>query len=533
MPPSGPVESVQRDRHPLPVPLPRQGPASADGAHGAAKPAGPPADGGMVSAMVTARSPKTHHHNGSARDDGPASRAAVFVDLDRTLLRGASGLVLSAAMHAEGLFDGRPSLPGERILYGLYDLMGESLAFMAMVRAAPRFTRGWSVDAVCRAGELAAPELADLVQPYAPGVLAGHRDEGHLLVLTTTTPADLITPFAGLLGFDHVLATRYSRADGRYTGGIDGEFVWSSGKLAAVRRWAGDSKVDLSTSHAYSDSVFDLPLLRAVGRPHAVNPDRRLHAVARLQHWPVERWDRPPGVPKVGGLEPYDMLRPLLRPALFPYARFDIDGVTRIPVRGPAILAANPRSYFDVVALAMVAARLGRPVRFLAKRELFDAPVIGQLARALGGIPVDRGSRSDTPLREARRALEAGEVVVILPQGTIPRGKKFFDLVLQGKSGTARLAAMTGAPVLPVGVWGTEAVWPRSARLPEVANLLHPPTVRVRVGKPVLLGLADATADTEAIMSAIVTQLPTEALRAHVPTAEELARTFPPDHAET
>jgi len=107
--------------------------------------------------MVTARSPKTHHHNGngSARGDAPGSRAAVFVDLDRTLLRGASGLVLSAAMHVEGLFEGRRSLPGERIVYGLYDLMGESLAFMAMVRLAPRFVRGWPVEAVCRAGELA------------------------------------------------------------------------------------------------------------------------------------------------------------------------------------------------------------------------------------------------------------------------------------------------------------------------------------------------------------------------------------------
>jgi len=489
----------------------------------------------MVSAMVTARSPKTHHHNGngSARGDAPGSRAAVFVDLDRTLLRGASGLVLSAAMHVEGLFEGRRSLPGERIVYGLYDLMGESLAFMAMVRAAPHFTRGWDVEAVCRAGALAAPELVELVQPYAPGVLAEHREAGHLVVLTTTTPSDLVAPFAGLLGFDHVLATRYGRHEGRYTGGIEGEFVWATGKLAAVRRWAQEAKVDLSRSHAYSDSVFDLPLLGAVGRPHAVNPDRRLHAVARLRRWPVERWDRPPGVPKVGGLEPYDMLRTLMRPAVFPYARFDIDGVARVPHRGPVILAANHRSYFDVVALAIVAARLGRPVRFLAKRELFDAPVVGQLARALGGIPVDRGSRSDIPLREARRALEAGEVVVILPQGTIPRGKKFFDTELRGKTGTARLAAMTGAPVLPVGLWGTEAVWARSSRLPDVTNLLHPPSVRVRVGKPVHLGLSDATVDTEAIMSAIMTQLPAEAQRPHEPTAEELARTFPPDHVDT
>ena len=372
--------------------------------------------------MVTARSPKTHLHNGNGSvPDVPASRVAVFVDLDRTLLRGASGLVLSAAMHAEGLFEGRRSLPGERLFYGFYDLMGESLAFMAMVRGRPAFHPGWPVEAVCRAGELAAPELVELVQPYAPGVLAEHREAGHLIVLTTTTPSDLITPFAGMLGFDHVLATRYGRDEGCYTGGIDGDFVWSTGKLAAVRRWAGESEVDLSSEpRLLRQRVRPARCSGAVGRPHAVNPDRRLNAVARLRRWPVERWDRPPGVPKVGGIEPYDVLRPLVRPAMFPYARFDIDGVARVPRRGPVILAANHRSYFDVVALAIVAARLGRPVRFLAKRELFDAPVVGQLARALGGIPVDRGSRSDTPLRDARRALEAGEVVVILPRGRSP-----------------------------------------------------------------------------------------------------------------
>jgi putative phosphoserine phosphatase/1-acylglycerol-3-phosphate O-acyltransferase len=69
--------------------------------------------------------------------------------------------------------------------------------------------------------------------------------------------------------------------------------------------------------------------------------------------------------------------------------------------------------------------------------------------------------------------------------------------------------------------------------VPNVTNLLHPPTVRVRVGKPVHLGLSDAAADTAAIMAAIMTQLPAEALRPHEPTAEELARTFPPDHVET
>ena len=165
------------------------------------------------------------------------------------------------------------------------------------------------------------------------------------------------------------------------------------------------------------------------------------------------------------------------------------------------LLAANHRSYFDVAAIGMVAARLGRPVRFLAKQEVFDAPVVGPLARSLGGIAVERGAGSSEPMRRAAAALRAGEVVIVLPQGTIPRGEAFFDPVLHGHTGAARLAARHGAPVIPIGLWGTERVWPRSSRLPVVTALPHPPRVTVTVGAPVALGLEDAVADTATLMA--------------------------------
>ena len=150
------------------------------------------------------------------------------------------------------------------------------------------------------------------------------------------------------------------------------------------------------------------------------------------------------------------------------------------------------------------------------------------MARAMGGIRVERGSGSDEPLVEAARALEAGEVVVIMPQGTIPRGRAFFDPVLQGRWGTARLAAETGAPVVPVGVWGTEQVWPRSSRLPNLLNITSPPRVSVTVGPAVPLGGEDPSEDTRRIMEAIVALLPPEAREAREPTPEELAMAMPP-----
>ncbi len=452
---------------------------------------------------------------------------AVFVDLDRTLIRSASGPVFHGAMVAEGVLPAGRHLPGERYLYGFYNSFGETVPFMGLARAAARMMRGRSADRVRAAGKAAVEDLIDLVQPWAIDCLAAHRADGRLLVLATTSPHDLVDPLAEALGFDDVIATRYQEVDGRYTGRLVGKFMWGKGKSDAAREWGADHGIDLTDCHAYSDSFFDVPLLGAVGHAHPLNADPRLAAVAIARRWPLEYWDRPPGVPSVVGLEPYHLIRPFIRPESFPYARFSVHGIEHIPAEGAVILASNHRSYFDVAALAIVAARLNRPVRFMGKQELFDAPVVGQLARALGGIPVDRGNGSGDPMARATAALRAGEVVIVLPQGTIPRGEKFFDTVLHGKTGAARLAADTGAPVIPIGLWGTEKVWPRAAKVPNVTNLRHPPRVTVSIGPPVALSHTDAVGDTATVMDAIVGLLPDEARQVHIPTDEELAATRP------
>jgi putative phosphoserine phosphatase/1-acylglycerol-3-phosphate O-acyltransferase len=459
-------------------------------------------------------------------------RSAAIFDLDRTLLAGASGPVLSRGLRTAGLVSGGP-LPGEALLYGLFNRVGESLPAMALTRQAVALARGRSRAAVEAAAVGVAEELAALVQPYGLRLLEEHRREGRPLVLATTTPYDLIRPFGELLGFDEVIATRYGvNADGTYDGTLNGPFVWSTGKLAAVRSWARRAEVDLGASWFYTDSVYDLPLLGAVGHPVAVNPDARLAVVATLRRWPILHLDVPPGVPKVPvlQLEPQALALQLARPELIPFARISVTGTEHVPATGPAILVGNHRSYFDATAMAVAVARTGRTVRFLGKKEVFDAPVVGQIARAMGGIRVERGSGSDEPLRHAAEALHAGQLVAIMPQGTIPRGPAFFDPVLKGRWGAARLAAMTKAPVIPVGLWGTERVWPRSSRLPHVWNVLDPPAVTVRVGAEVPLRHRSPEADTKRLMQAIVDLLPAEARERHEPTAEELARTNPPGY---
>jgi putative phosphoserine phosphatase/1-acylglycerol-3-phosphate O-acyltransferase len=459
------------------------------------------------------------------------NRGAAFFDLDRTLLRGASGEVFSDALRLAGLTS--RSIPGERFLYGVFNTIGETLPSMVLARQGVTLAKGRSQETVRAAAATVTDRLVELVQPFARTAIAAHHEAGRPVVLATTTPFDLVEPLGRALGLDDVIATRYAvGADGTYDGTLDGPFVWSAGKLAAVRSWAERHDVDLAESYAYSDSVYDTPLLEAVGNPFVVNPDPRMVLVAAARRWPTVNLDVSPGVVKVPvvGVELQELALRFARPAAYPYARFDIGGVENIPRRGGAILCANHRSYFDTAAVSVALARSGRTARFLGKKEVFDAPIVGQLAAAMGGIRVDRGTGSDEPLQAAADALAGGEMIVIMPQGTIPRGPAFFEPKLKGRWGAARLAQLAGVPVIPMGLWGTEHVWPRSSRLPNVLNLADPPTVRIRVGEPVELKGKSLDADTKRIMKAIRALLPDEARVARDPTPEELARTYPPGY---
>ncbi len=400
---------------------------------------------------------------------------------------------------------------------------------MALARQAANVAKGWRQTLVDEAAKSAAVVLLDLVQPRARAVIAEHRSEGRLLVLATTTPYDLVKPLADLLGFDDVVATRYGVADdGTYNGTIVGNFVWANGKLAAVRKWADERGVDLAEQLLLlRQRLRHASPLRGRSSRRSVNPDPGLRLVASARRWPTLHLDVPDGVPKFLGFEPQQVAMAFTRPEFVLYARFDIAGVERIPKRGPAIVVANHRSYFDITAMAMLFSKVGRPVRFLGKKEVFDVPVVGQVAKAFGGIRVDRGTGSDEPLKAAVAALDAGDLVAIMPQGTIPRGPAFFDPVLKGRWGAARLAHTTRVPVIPVGLWGTEQVWPRSARLPNMMNVTNPPTIRVRVGAAVELKYKNVDKDTERIMQAIMDLLPPEAHEYHEPTEQELRLTYP------
>ena len=140
-----------------------------------------------------------------------------------------------------------------------------------------------------------------------------------------------------------------------------------------------------------------------------------------------------------------------------------LEGLERVPPEGPVIIAGNHLSYLDPFAHGVFVVKAGRRPRFLAKQELFDAPFVGTVLRGAHQISVQRGAGDRSPIDEAARAVEQGEVVVIYPEGTTATTNEDFSPG-RGKTGAVRLSIATGIPILPVATWGGQFVWRKSGR---------------------------------------------------------------------
>ena len=170
------------------------------------------------------------------------------------------------------------------------------------------------------------------------------------------------------------------------------------------------------------------------------------------------------------------------------FTRVNIEGdLAAIPPTGGVLIAANHASNADPVLIgAFLNQRLGRPLNWLGKREVFEWPVLSWLARHGGVHPVDRGAADVEAFRSAMRILEAGHVLAVFPEGTrSPDGR-----LQVAKDGVAVLALRSGALVVPIGVGGSDKLWPKGRRIPRFV-----PSVTVRIGEPFRLAEALAAAD--------------------------------------
>jgi 1-acyl-sn-glycerol-3-phosphate acyltransferase len=167
----------------------------------------------------------------------------------------------------------------------------------------------------------------------------------------------------------------------------------------------------------------------------------------------------------------YRFLQICLRLTTPLYFRFQARGLENVPQRGPALFVVNHQSFLDPV---MVAIPLARPIRFLARDTLYRGPLIRAFLNQVYAIPVNRNSASSTTIRQAASQLQQGFLVGIFPEGTRSTDGQIGPL----KPGFIALVRRAEAPVIPVGLAGTGAAFPRGAWF------VRPKTCRVVFGTP-------------------------------------------------
>src|SRR4051812_9585632 len=200
--------------------------------------------------------------------------SAAFFDLDRTLMAGSSGIHWARAAQGAGLISRRrlAAWAWENVKFRL---RGSTDAATDAVKAQ---VVEMLTDAPVRDLQRMAPEvLAGVLPRLYPQMLRvahDHQDAGRRVYICTAASQEMADLMAHVLGFDGAVGSRSEIVDGRYTGRPAGPFAYREGKAELVRELAERDGLDLAVSYAYSDSESDLPMLRAVGHPVAVNPDR-------------------------------------------------------------------------------------------------------------------------------------------------------------------------------------------------------------------------------------------------------------------
>jgi HAD superfamily hydrolase (TIGR01490 family) len=220
-------------------------------------------------------------------------RAAAFFDLDKTLMAGSSGMHFGRAAYRTGMVSRRQLLAWatDHLRYRLRGTTDErAQALLAEVRD---LLTGVPEREIAR---MVPDLLAGILPRIYPDMLDevnAHIDAGRPTFIVSAAGDELVALLARVLGMAGGIGTSYEvDADGILTGNLDGPFIYGGGKVEAMRRFASEHDIHLEASWAYSDSVSDLPMLRAVGTPVAVNPDPELARIAAEEGWRVMRFEK-------------------------------------------------------------------------------------------------------------------------------------------------------------------------------------------------------------------------------------------------
>jgi HAD superfamily hydrolase (TIGR01490 family) len=218
--------------------------------------------------------------------------AAAFFDLDRTLISGSSAFSFGIAAWRNKLIP-TGELLSDAVNAFTFKLVGATDERSEAVRdRILHAVEGAQQSDLLALNEQIIPRILEKVRPESRGLIEMHHEAGRETWIVSASPIELVDPLAKALGMTGGIATRSEVRDGRYTGQLDGPFVYGEGKREAIQTLADERGYDLRLSYSYSDSASDLPMMEMVGHPVAVNPDRPLESVAHQRGWPLVIFSR-------------------------------------------------------------------------------------------------------------------------------------------------------------------------------------------------------------------------------------------------
>ena len=210
---------------------------------------------------------------------------AIF-DLDNTLIGGDSDYLWGQFVCEQGIVDANTFAARNEQFYADYEA-GE-LDIGAYLRFALGPLKGQTEETLAAwHRQFMAEKIEPIMLPKAATLIERHRERGDQLLIITATNRFITAPIAQALGIEELLACEAEIVDGAYTGEPSGVPTYREGKVERLQAWLENQDITLEGAYFYSDSMNDLPLLREVDKPVAVDPDATLLSVARDADWPV------------------------------------------------------------------------------------------------------------------------------------------------------------------------------------------------------------------------------------------------------
>ncbi len=432
-------------------------------------------------------------------ESGP--HIGAFFDLDRTLINGFSAKDFVKTRLKSGKFSSKEIISQ---FTGVLSYASGNGNFASLAGISAKGVQGVDESIFIEVGEeVYHKSLANAIFPESRALVAAHLAKGHTVAIISAATPYQVEPVARDLGVEIVRCTRMEVKNGKFTGNIIEPACWGEGKAIAGSELAETYQLDLQKSFFYTDSAEDLPLMEIVGNPRPINPDTKLSTIAFQNNWPILRFTEE-NSSKITNLVRTGMATGVFIPAILKGVATGLtnmswsDGVEsmmaslgdfgtavagiKLAVKGehhlwsqrPAVFILNHQSNADML-IALKLIRKG--ARGVAKKELQNMPIIGQMLQASGTIFLDRADKEKSieAMKPAVESLQNGVSVVIFPEGT-----RSYDYTLgKFKKGAFHLAMEAGVPLIPIILKNAHDVMPRGQ------NVFNPTLVEVIVLPPI------------------------------------------------